>query len=68
MNETTYTVIIVYLVGFALSGVVFYNGAVRGKARHSEIWSILFSLFWFVTIPLLVWSVVKSFREDRRGR
>lgn len=66
MDEHTYIWIYIYLVGFSISGVVFYNGAIRGKAKRPELWSVIFSMFWFVSIPLLVWQVFKAFRDDKK--
>jgi len=68
MNEHLFTVIQVYLIVFALSGLLFYSGAIRGRARKPEIMSVLFSLFWFITLPLLLWQVIKAFKEDRTSK
>lgn len=59
------TILTVYLWGAFLFTMFFYAGAIRGKARNPQIWSVVFGLLWFITVPLVVFQVWKAFRKER---
>lgn len=56
----------IYLWGVVVSTLIFWRGALRGKAKNPHLWSVLFGLLWFITIPVVVWQVVRAFQEDAK--
>ncbi len=50
----------VYLFGLVVGVLIFYIGGVSGKAKKPELWSIVFGVFWPVTLPFLLWLVFKE--------
>lgn len=68
MNEQWFGIFKVYTIMLTISVVLFYFGGVKGKAKNPEFNALLFGMFWFITIPLLAWNVVKAFQEDKKGR
>lgn len=60
MSDSAYIFLLVYLFGFAVSGVIFYFGGVRGRSRKPELWAVLFALVWFITLPLIVREALKG--------
>lgn len=55
----------IYGIGFVVSVLVFYQGGVRGKARNSELWALLFGAVWFITMPLVIVAAVRAYREEK---
>ena len=55
----------IWLAGFAVATVIFYHGALRGKARYPEIFSVLFGLVWFITLPLVLVAAVNGILRDK---
>jgi hypothetical protein len=55
---------LIYLCKMIVTTLFFYYGGVQAKAAHPELWSVVFGLVWPISVPLIIWFVIRAMQRD----